>query len=67
MRVFFCKIPINKQDTNVISTNCSSDKLLTTTIVIGMPKNLNAGTLFLYFKEQIWLTNRNCYGKNKLF
>ena len=39
---YFCKIPIFKQDTNVIS-NFWSDKILTTTIAISMPKNLYAG------------------------
>ena len=38
--LFFCKIPIIKQDTNFISQTFWSDKLLTTTITIGMPKNL---------------------------
>ena len=36
---FFCKIPINKQDTYIpYLINCS-EKLLTTTIVISMAKN----------------------------
>ena len=77
---YFLQIPINKQDTNFISTNSSSDKFLITTIVIGMPKNLHVGTFssdfehfflvknnFVSFKEQIWLPNKKCYGKNKLY
>ena len=40
---YFCKIPIIKQDRNYL-TNCWSDKLLITTIVTGMPKNLIAGS-----------------------
>ena len=38
------KIPIIKQDTNYL-TNCWSDKLLITTIGIGMPKKYYAGTV----------------------
>ena len=36
--LYFCKIPIIKQDTSFISPNCWSDKLLITTIaILGMP------------------------------
>ena len=67
---YFCKIPIIKLYTNFYLTNCWSDKLLTTTTAISMPKNLNAGTFKWFqavlsgqkwlsiFKEQILLLNR---------
>ena len=44
MRVIFA-IPLIKQDANFISQTVGSDKLLITTIAIGIPKNLYAGNL----------------------
>ena len=44
---YVCKIPITKQDTNFISQTFGQ-KFLTTTIAIGMPKNLYA-RIFKWF------------------
>ena len=79
MRVICAKILLLSK-IQIYLTNCCSGNLLITTIAIGMPKNFNAGifkwfwavlpgkkTTLCIFKEQIWLPNMKCYGKNKLF
>ena len=65
---YFCKIPIIKQDTNFIYlTNFWLDKHLTTTIAIGMPKNLYT-VIFKWFwsllpgQKQLCVFLKNKFG-----
>ena len=73
--VFFLQNSHYKVRYKLYLTNCWSDKLLTTTIVISTSKQLNVQTfkwfwavlpgqkqLCVFFKKQIWPPNRKCYG-----
>ena len=59
MRVIFAKFLLYSKIQTLL-TNYRSDKLLTTTIVIGMPTNLYAGTFKLILSSSSW-SKTNCY------
>ena len=54
----FNKIPIIKQDTNFILQTFWSDKLLSTTIAICMPKNLHDSDFQVILSSSSWSRNK---------
>ena len=80
MRVIICKIPIIMQDTNFISQTVGQTNFYPPTLQSACPKTIMQGfssvfvsssswskTTLCIFKEKIWLPNRKCYGKDKLY
>ena len=73
---YFCKIPIIKQDTNLISQTVCQTKFLPPPLQLVCPKTyrdefssdfeqffLVKNMVCAFFKEKMWLPNRKCYGE----